>query len=136
MRMILPPVLLALLAVACAPTPKEAARTAVRAEQTQAKLDAALAGLVPGKPVQCLGNLPTRSLEAYGPTLLYRVSGRLLYRSDTAGGCERAGADDILVTRSPTGQLCSGDIGQTFDRGSRFPTGSCSLGAFVPYRKP
>lgn len=136
MRVFLSPILFALLGVACAPTPREAARAAVEADRTQMKLEAALAGLVPGKPVQCMGNLPTRNMQAYGPTLLYRVSGQLIYRNDTAGGCERAGADDILVTRSPTGQLCSGDIGQTFDRGSRFPTGSCSLGAFVPYRRP
>ena len=132
----LSPVLFALLAVGCAQTPKQAARAAADADRTQAKLTTALAGLTPGKPMTCMPNLPTQTMQAYGPTLLYRVSGRLIYRNDTAGGCERAGSDDILVTRSPTGQLCSGDIGQTVDRGSRMPTGSCSLGDFVPYRRP
>jgi hypothetical protein len=134
--MILPSILVALLATACAPTPQQAARAAVDADATQAKLAKALAGLTPGKPMSCLSQLQSTNLEAYGPTLLYRVSRNLVYRNDTAGGCERAGRDDVLVTRSPTGQLCRGDIGQTFDRASRFPTGGCSLGDFVPYRKP
>ena len=33
-------------------------------------------------------------------------------------------------------RLMFGDIARTFDQASRFPTGSCSFGDFVPYRKP
>ena len=73
-------------------------------------------------------------VSSYGPTLLYRVSNSLIYRTDTTGGC--ADLDrNILITRTPTGQTCRGDIATTIDTASRFMTGSCSFGEFVPYRK-
>lgn len=76
-------------------------------------------------------------MTAYGPTIVYTLSPRLKYVSETQGGCEtigQRGRNDILVTRTTTGQLCAGDIAQTVDRVSGFFTGSCSFGPFVPYR--
>ena len=100
------------------------------------KLTAELAGLVPGKPTDCLDSQQSSQLKAIGGTILYEVSKNLIYRNDTGGGCENIARGDTLVTVSHTGRLCRGDIGHTVDSSSHFPTGSCGLGAFIPYRKP
>ena len=103
----------------CTPTPAEQARIDQR------------------QPTQCIGQYQTRQVTAYGPTIVYTLSPRLKYVSETQGGCEtigQRGRNDILVTRTTTGQLCAGDIAQTVDRVSGFFTGSCSFGPFVPYR--
>ena len=122
---------------ACGQTAADRVRTAQAADEEQAGLRRELAGLVPGQPSQCLPTRVRTDLRGYGTTLIYRVSDRLKYRTETSGGCEGVGRrDDILVTRSPSGRTCAGDISQTLDRGSRFPVGSCALGQFVPYRRP
>lgn len=122
-------------ATGCTQTPAETAAAAQAGVATQAALDKELAGLVPGKPQTCVDQFRSQQLKGFGATVVYKVSGSLKYRSDTAGGCERIARGDILVTRSYTGRLCRGDIGQTIDPVSRFPTGSCSFSDFVPYRK-
>ena len=126
----------AMMLVGCTQTQAEVERAQVREADVQQKLAKELAGLVPGKPETCLTQFPQKQSSGYGATILYRVNSGLVYRSDTAGGCEGIARGDILVTRTPSGQLCRGDIAQTFDQASRFPTGSCSFGDFVPYRKP
>ncbi|WP_374942629.1 hypothetical protein [Sphingomonas sp.] len=123
----------------CTPSAAQQGRIDTRAATAQTKLDAALAGLVPGKPTSCLplSNSSQYQTEGYGPTILYKFSRGLVYRNDTnGGGCEGIARGDVLVTRQVGGQLCSGDIGTTVDSTSRFQTGSCALGRFTPYRKP
>jgi hypothetical protein len=107
-------------------------------EDPQAALTKRLAGLTPGHPISCLPNSDTRfaSTHAYGRTIVYEVSRNFLYRTDTAGGCESMAHGDYIVVRSNGGQVCKGDIGQTFDPVARVPTGSCALGEFTPYRRP
>ncbi|MES3099430.1 hypothetical protein [Sphingomonas faeni] len=121
---------------ACTQTQAEVERAQVREAGVQEKLAKELAGLVPGKPETCISQIPQKQSSGYGATILYRVNNSLVYRSDTAGGCEGIARGDILVTRTPTGQLCRGDIAQTLDQNTRFPTGGCSFGDFVPYRRP
>lgn len=118
----------------CAATPREEAARAERRARTASELEARLAGFTPEKPTSCLPNRTARRSEYFGDTIVYEVSGNLLYRTDTSGGCNLR-ADDILVTQSTIGQLCRGDIARTVDRASRFTTGSCALGDFVAYRK-
>lgn len=125
---------LLVLTAGCAATPREIAASQARDASDQEKLGKALAGLTPGKPVTCIDQIRTRQVAGYGPTILYTVNNGLIYRSDTAGGCSNVGRD-VLVTRTISGQLCRGDIAQTVDSSSRFPTGSCSFGDFIPYRK-
>ena len=138
MRMRTLPLLMlpAILLGACTQTQAEVERAQVREAGVQEKLAKELAGLVPGKPESCISQFPQKQSSGYGATILYRVNSGLVYRSDTVGGCEGIARGDILVTRTPSGQLCRGDIAQTFDQASRSPTGSCSFGDFVPYRKP
>ena len=107
-------------------------RTADRADQ--AKFEQAVAGLTPGKPIDCLGPRQSgqTSLSAIGSRLLYRASRKLVYVNETAGGCESVARGDALVTRS-VGRLCRGDIAETVDYPATIPTGGCALGAFTPY---
>lgn len=120
----------------CSTTPREAERAAAAEGRLAAAVDAELAGLAPGRRSACLpvaGRTDVRSTN-YGSAIVYRVSRDLKYRNDTNGPCGRP--DDILVTQTPLARVCSGDIVQTVDRASRFPTGSCALGEFVEYRRP
>jgi hypothetical protein len=98
-------------------------------------LDQALAGYVPGEKVSCLPEARAPSSDAYGRTVVYRVSGKLLYRNDMGPGCEGLGRGDIMIASTPIGRFCRGDIVQLLDRTSRFPTGGCAFGDFIPYRK-
>jgi hypothetical protein len=129
---------LILAATACTASPREQARTAAAEAASAQKLEQRLAGYQAEKPIDCLPALESSraNTEAIGSALLYKVNNGLIYRNDTTGGCENVGRGDFIVTRSPEGRLCRGDIGQTFQQGTRIPTGSCALGNFIPYRKP
>ena len=133
-----PALVLALLLAGCTTSPREAVRAATAEAASQQALAAELAGLVPGEPTTCLPE-PTRNQLAsrgYGATIVYVASPTLKYRNDTTGGCERLGRGDTLITRTPIGRVCRGDIATTVDRTSGFQTGSCAFGDFVPYRRP
>ncbi|NII58190.1 hypothetical protein [Sphingomonas aerolata] len=125
---------LTIAATACTATPREQAQIAQRETETQQKLATALKGLTPGEPTLCLNALGQKQVTSYGSTFLYRVNNGTIYRTETNGGCGDLDRN-ILITRTPSGQLCRGDITNTIDRASRFPSGSCSFGEFVPYRK-
>jgi hypothetical protein len=118
----------------CAMTPAETARAADAKAATQAALNRELAGLTPTETRDCMDNFQSSSLKAYGSTLVYSVSSKLKYVNETSGGCEGIENGDILVTKSPSGRLCRGDIGRTVMPASRVPSGSCALGSFVTYR--
>lgn len=122
---------------ACAQTPAQTAASAQREAANADRLAVALTGLTPQKSTTCLPLTGTQQsqTEAYGQTILYRYSRGLIYRSDTAGGCERIARGDVLVTRQVGGQLCAGDIATTIDPVARVQTGSCSFGPFTAYRR-
>lgn len=127
---------LTLLAVA-ASTPDS--RRAADAAKAQAALAHELAGLTPGAPQTCLDTFVTRdaSTTSFGDTLVYRTSGATRYVTRTTGCTGIGGSgDNILITTVPETHICRGDIARTVDRVSRFETGSCAFGEFVPYRKP
>lgn len=108
-----------------------------RAATEQAGLDKALAGLVPGRPQNCLYQDRTGfETLRFGDTILYKKSRNEVYRVDTGGGCFGLRRGDAIVTKSFSGQLCRGDIVRTVDLTSRFESGSCSFGDFVPYKRP
>ena len=119
----------------CVQTPADIARAQDRARADRAALDTALAGLRPAGTTDCMDSYQSSSLKAYGPALVYRVSNRLAYVNTTAGGCEAVASGDILVTKSPTGRLCRGDIGTTIQPTTRIYSGSCALGSFTIYKK-
>jgi len=129
-------ILIPLLAIALSGSAVAADRASQRQTDEQ-KLAAALSGLVPDKPTDCVEQYRTSpaQLQAYGDTILYKVSKGLVYRNDTGGGCENIARGDIFVTQSNAGRLCRGDIGRTVSQIGGAMTGSCALGSFVAYRK-
>lgn len=100
-----------------------------------AKVAEALRGLTPGKPQNCIDQSRVQQIKTFENTILYEYSRREIYRNDTSAGCFGLRTGDIVVTRTPSGQLCQGEIIRTVDGGTRTPSGACGLGQFVPYRK-
>lgn len=118
---------------ACTTTPPSPAAQA-RIDKEEAKLAKALEGKTPGKPVSCITLRNVDSMKVYGErTLLYKMSNKLTYRNDPYGGCPGLDDSRTLVTKTPTGQLCRGDIATVRDMVAGFDVGSCGLGDFVPY---
>ncbi|KFG89901.1 hypothetical protein BV98_002316 [Sphingobium herbicidovorans NBRC 16415] len=106
-------------------------------EKEAARLEAALEGKVAGEPVSCVNRYPQASLTAINESvLLYRVSGRLVYRNDLIGSCTGLGRGDTLVIRPTGSQYCRGDIARSADLVTGSITGGCALGSFTPYRSP
>lgn len=118
----------------CATNPAEVQRAADRQARQLAEVEERLAGFTPGQPVTCIPTTRLRSSRNYGPAILYEVSSNLIYRNNVNGMCGNSD-NDIMVTRTPTTQLCTGDIVRTIDRASRMETGGCGLGEFIPYRR-
>lgn len=136
MLILLPALTLALpLLASCANTPPS--QSQLRAEaRDAAKLEETLAGFTPGKPVNCVENRDLRGPEAYGEnTLLFRTSRKLIWRTETSGSCNDVKRGDALITHQYTSRLCKGDIARTANLQAGFQSGSCVIGAFVPYRK-
>ena len=106
-------------------------------EKQAARLEAALEGKVAGEPVSCVSRYPGASLTAVSESvLLYRVSGRLIYRNDLIGSCTGLGRGDTLIIKPTGSQSCRGDIARSADLVTGSVTGGCALGSFTPYRTP
>ena len=103
--------------------------------RAEARLEKALAGLTPGKPQHCIDRDRVTSVKTFPDVIVYVQGRNKVWRNDTNGGCSGLKRDDIIVSRSPLGQYCSGDIIETRSRSGGFSTGACSLGDFVPYTK-
>lgn len=124
----------AALVSACTTSPPSPAAQA-RMDREEAKLAKALDGKVAGKPVSCITLRDVDSMQVYGErTLVYRMNSKLSYRNDPYGGCPGLNNSRTLITRTPTGQLCRGDIARVADLAAGFEMGSCALGDFIPYR--
>lgn len=127
--------LVAILATGCAATPAQQARVADATATTEAKLVSALHGYTAGSPQSCIDRRRAVGMEAYGDTLVYKFSNRLLYRTKTSGGCFGLDRGNALVVRSPSTQLCSGDFATSLDTIARIESGNCVFGDFTPYTR-
>ena len=97
----------------------------------------ALDGKVAGEPVNCVTSMRSNDLRALGDnTLIYRINKDLVYRNTLEGACSGLSMGDTLVMRRVTSQYCRGDLATVVNLPSGMQTGSCALGAFVPYRTP
>lgn len=104
-----------------------------------ATLDRHLGGKVAGQPVRCITQSNAdQTIRVSDAILLYRVSGRLVYRNDLRGTCPGLARDsDIMVFTNQTGMgPCAGDFFHLVDRSSGIRGPSCTLGEFTPYRTP
>lgn len=105
--------------------------------QGEEKLAKLIAGRTAGEPRSCIPQYPSNrstTIEKVGVT--YDVGGTR-YVSRFQGGCEQLTQFTIIVTNTPTTQLCEGDIAQIYTNPSpSIQVGSCTFGPFVPYTKP
>ena len=95
------------------------------------------AGRVAGAPVRCLNADRAGNLQGLDErTLIYRESGRRIWRNDLPDACPGLDDDSLLVIELFGGGPCKGDRFHAVERGSSIPGPSCRLGSFVPYVKP
>ena len=121
---------LPLLATACATTRED--RTAA----PDPKLEKALAGKVAGTPQTCLSLIDARDSQTFdNGTILYRAGRNVTYRNDL-NGCSQLTWNAYPVFDVRGSQICRGDIVRIVDRSGSGVMGACSVGDFVPYRKP
>ena len=122
----------AALLAGCTMDDRPTAATADEAARAQAQLAQELRGRQAGEPQACVQLTQLRGSRGIGSdVVLFEGVGGRVYVNRPASGC-RLRASETLVTRTPTGRLCSGDIAQVVDVPTG-PVGSCTLGAFVPY---
>ncbi len=97
----------------------------------------ALAGRIAGRPVDCVNTQGTTGPQIIDDhTILYRESGRRIWRNDLPDACPSLRPMTTIVTRVYGGQTCRNDTFRTLDSGSSIPSGLCRLGSFTPYDKP
>jgi len=140
------PIMLSLTALACA-TPLIASDS--RDAEFRARTADAIANLdergqklaklylkdrVAGDPVNCLPRTRLRRSTAASDDVLLYDDGSVVYVNTPYLGCPRA-RDNTMISQTPVGRLCSGDIVLVQDLRINVPLGSCALSQFVPYRK-
>ncbi len=139
-------VMLSLAAIACA-TPLLAAdqsSTDLR-ERTMSAIDGLdergqkiaklyLKDRVAGEPVSCLPRARLRRSTAASDDVLLYDDGSTVYVNLPYLGCPRA-RDNTMISSTPIGRLCSGDVVLVQDLRINAPLGSCALSEFVPFRK-
>lgn len=124
MRIVLAAALIALPALAAEP-------------QGEDKLARLIAGRTAGAPRSCIAQFPNnRSTTIEKVGVVYDVGGTR-YVSRFKHGCDQLTQFTIIVTRTPTTQLCEGDIAQIYTNPlPSIQVGSCTFGPFVPYARP
>lgn len=122
----------------CAPAGSAEPGAAALSPKQAAVLDKQLAGKVAGEPVNCLNSSGRnyQTIRVSDDILLYRASGKLVYRNTLRGSCPGLARDnDVMVVRSYGTGTCKGDFFHLVDRTSGIRGPTCVYGEFVPYRK-
>ena len=108
------------------------------ADRDRADLAAALQGYEQaGPPVSCVNQRDLGGNRSAGEGAIIfqgRMSDRL-WVNRPSGGCPSLGMGRALVTRTPSTQLCRGDITNVVDLTAGTQFGGCGLGDFTPYRR-
>lgn len=96
-----------------------------------------LAGRTAGAPISCIQLTRIRSSEIVDATaVIYKESPRRWYVNQPDGGrCDMLNPRRILITRTPSNQLCGNDLITIAEAGSPITYGACGLGKFVPYTR-
>jgi hypothetical protein len=97
----------------------------------------ALEGRTAGVPVSCVNLRQMRTTRIIDETaVIYEESrSRWFVNFPQGGNCPNMTRDRAIATRTPSNQLCSGDLIRVFDQQTPIQYGSCSLGKFVPYTR-
>ena len=116
-----------------APPPPSPAQFA----EAQAKFSQLTTGKVAGAPQNCVTSLEANDMIIIDDaTLAFRNGNQRVYINHMQGECPGiSGGWNTLVTKSPSGSLCRGDIASVVDLRSRMHAGSCIFGDFVPYTR-
>ena len=101
----------------------------------EAELAKEIAGRVEGKPVNCINLSNVRGTRIIEKTAIVYDTGSTIYVNRPRGGADLLDRWDVLVTKLHSSQLCTPEIVQLYDNGSRMQSGFVSLGEFVPYKK-
>lgn len=96
----------------------------------------ALEGRTAGAPVDCIWLRNVRSSQVIDKTAILYDAGGTIYVNRPKNGAESLDRHDTLLTKTHSSQLCSIDVVELYDAGSRTFRGVVFLGAFTPYRKP
>ena len=96
-----------------------------------------LAGRVAGPPSDCIALRSDEGAIVAGPhTLLYRESGRRVWRTGPAGQCAAFEQPATIVADVFAGQLCRGDLFRSIGRTNIAPSAPCRFDRFIPYDLP
>lgn len=104
----------------------------------EAQLAKALAGYTQsGPPTDCVSQRELGDNRSAGESaiIFYSNIGDRLWVNRPAGGCPDLNHGSALVTRTPSDQLCRGDIARVVDPVAHMTEGSCALGDFTPYQR-
>ena len=126
----------AALLASCAPMAQASANAEALTPDQLALLDRNLSGKEAGSPVSCINStVADQTIRVSDNILLYRVSGRLVYKNELRGGCPGLSRDnDVIVSEIRGPGPCRGDIIHLVDRTTGIRGPSCVLGDFTPYR--
>lgn len=97
----------------------------------------ALEGRTAGTPVPCVNLRRMRGFRIIDETAIaYELSRSVwLVNFPQGGRCPNMTKDRAIATRTPSNQLCRGDLINIFDPATPIQYGSCALGSFVPYTR-
>ena len=117
--------------------PETRVRGQARGTEDEAKLAAALKGMVAGPAQDCVIERNLGSNKSYGgrTILFHGPTDDVVYVNHLAAVCPGLDSGLSLKVRTPAARLCRGDIVTVFDPVSGSEFGGCSLGKFTPYRR-
>ena len=105
--------------------------------KAERELADALKGRTSGEPVDCISTMGLQGPQVIdSKTVLYRESGRTVWRAELPDGCPSLRPLDTLVVEVWGAQLCRNDRFRSITPGMSIPGAYCRFGRFTPYRKP
>ena len=100
------------------------------------ELAEALKDRVAGEPVDCISLSGVDGPQIIDKdTLLYRETGRTVWRNELPATCPGLSNGDTLIVEVHGSQLCRNDHFRALTPGASIPSGVCRFGKFTPYRK-
>ena len=104
--------------------------------RAQSRFDEAVAERSAGPAVTCVPQRELRNTRTIGDgVMLFEGPGDVVWVNRPPGGCPTLSIARAFRTRTPSSQLCRGDIVTVFDPVSGAEYAGCSLGDFTPYRR-
>ncbi len=105
--------------------------------RAQTELAAAIEGRTAEAPQSCVSTRDLRGNRSAGEgAIIFQGNSRnVIYVNRPPAGCPEIRIGYALKTRTPSTQLCRGDIVEVFDPVGGFTAGACGLGDFTPYRR-